>query len=60
MDSEQAVKVVRALERRYDSEASTSSTSTEGRPSLLAEDQELPSGDELGAEIERFLAEQDH
>jgi proteasome assembly chaperone (PAC2) family protein len=56
-DSEQAVKVVRALERRYDSEVSTS---TDGRPSLLAEDQELPSGDELGAEIERFLAEQDH
>lgn len=54
-ESEQAVNVVRALEQRYDSDLVA-----QGRPSLLAGDQELPSGDELGAEIERFLAEQDH
>jgi proteasome assembly chaperone (PAC2) family protein len=54
-ESEHAVKVVQALERRYDSEITA-----QGRPSLLAEDQPLPSGEELGAEIERFLAEQGH
>jgi len=53
-DSEQAIKVVEALERRYDDEASS-----QGRPSLLAEDQQVPTGDEIGAEIERFLSEQD-
>lgn len=51
--SEQASKVVRALEQRYDS-------ATDERPSLLAKDQPLPTADELGDEIERFLAEQDH
>ncbi len=54
-DSEQATKVVRALERRYDEAAAA-----EERPSLLAEDQPLPTADELGAEIEVFLSEQDH
>jgi predicted ATP-grasp superfamily ATP-dependent carboligase len=53
--SEQASKVVRALEQRYDSAAVD-----EQRPSLLAKDQALPTADELGDEIERFLAEQDH
>jgi len=54
-DSEQAIKVVEALERRYDEEVSS-----QGRSSLLAEDQPVPTGDEIGAEIERFLFEQDH
>lgn len=54
-DSEQAIKVVEALERRYDNEVSA-----QGRSSLLAEDQPIPTGDEIGAEIERFLFEQDH
>lgn len=46
--------VVAALEAQYDSftEAQTQ------RASLLAADEPLPSGDELGAELERFLAEQ--
>jgi predicted ATP-grasp superfamily ATP-dependent carboligase len=52
--SEQAIKVVRALERRYDSALEDS------RPSLLAEDQPLPTADEIGAEVEQFLSEQDH
>ncbi|MDQ2708060.1 MAG: PAC2 family protein [Actinomycetota bacterium] len=52
-DSERAVSVVRALERRYDS-----AVHAQGRPSLLADDQQVPSGDEIGAEIEQFLAEQ--
>jgi predicted ATP-grasp superfamily ATP-dependent carboligase len=52
--SEQASRVVRALERRYDS-----TVAAEGRPSLLADDQPLPTADELGAEAEAFLAEQE-
>jgi predicted ATP-grasp superfamily ATP-dependent carboligase len=52
--SEQASRVVRALERRYDS-----TVRAEGRPSLLADDQPLPTADELGAEAEAFLAEQE-
>jgi PAC2 family len=54
-DSEHASRVVRALERRYDSAAAN-----DERPSLLAQDQSLPTADELGAEIEQYLAEQDH
>ena len=44
--------VVKALEEQYDS-----FVAGRGR-SLLAGDSELPSADELGAELERFLAEQ--
>ncbi len=46
--------VVAALERQYD----TFVTAQEQKSTLLASDEELPSGDELGAEFERFLAEQ--
>lgn len=46
--------VVQALERQYDSFV----TAQERRSSLLAGEGELPSGDEIGAEFERFLAEQ--
>ncbi|WP_028476588.1 PAC2 family protein [Nocardia sp. CNY236] len=46
--------VVHALERQYDSFV----TSQERQSSLLVTDGTLPSGDELGAEFERFLAEQ--
>jgi len=50
--SEQATKVVRALEQQYDRGA-------EGRRhrQLLADDQQLPTAEELGAEVEQFLAE---
>lgn len=44
--------VVSALEQQYDA-----FVGAEGR-SLLAEDSRLPTGDELGAELERFLAEE--
>jgi PAC2 family protein len=50
--SEQASRVVRALERRYDS-----TVAADGRPSLLAKDEPLPTADELGAEAEQYLAE---
>ncbi|WP_067700294.1 proteasome assembly chaperone family protein [Nocardia jejuensis] len=46
--------VVQALERQYDSFV----TAQERQSSLLASESELPTGDELGAEFERFLAEQ--
>lgn len=45
-------QVVSALERQYD----TFVEAQENR-SLLAHDEDLPSGDELGAEFERFLAQ---
>ena len=43
--------VVRALEEQYDAFVA-------GRGGLLPDGQPLPTGDELGAELERFLAEQ--
>ncbi|WP_051989725.1 PAC2 family protein [Gordonia soli] len=46
--------VVSALENQYDSFHASQS----GRASLLAPEEALPSGEELGAELERFLAEQ--
>lgn len=54
-DNEEVQSLVTALEQQYD--AFTAQRSQE-QP-LLASDQPLPSGDELGAEFERFLAERD-
>lgn len=51
--SQEVAQVVTALERQYDSWVEAQ----ENR-SLLAQDGELPSGEELGAEFERFLAQQ--
>lgn len=51
--SDEVKSVVRALERQYDAYVGA-----QERTSLLAADGALPSGDELGAELERFLAEQ--
>jgi predicted ATP-grasp superfamily ATP-dependent carboligase len=52
--SSEVAQVVSALERQYDAFAAAQ----ENR-SLLAHDENLPSGDELGAEFERFLRQQD-
>lgn len=46
--------VVTALEGQYDAYTAAEAN----QASLLAADEPLPSGDELGAELERFLAEQ--
>ena len=46
--------MVEALERQYDA-----FIAAQENKSLLARDEDLPSGDELGAEFERFLAQQD-
>jgi proteasome assembly chaperone (PAC2) family protein len=51
--STEVAQVVAALERQYD----TWIAAQENR-SLLTRDEDLPSGDELGAEFERFLAQQ--
>ncbi|WP_207934418.1 PAC2 family protein [Actinomadura sp. KC06] len=52
--NDEVEKVVRALEQQYDAFAGAAE-----RDSLLAESQDMPTADELGAQFERFLAEQD-
>jgi predicted ATP-grasp superfamily ATP-dependent carboligase len=52
--SEEITEVVQALERQYDAYAEGA-----GRDGLLADDEErMPTADELGAQFEQFLAEQ--
>lgn len=52
--SEEVTAVVRALEQQYDAY-----TGARARRSLFADEAgDLPTGDELGAELERFLADQ--
>ena len=50
-DSAEVASVVHALEEQYDQFVA-------GRGALIGEAARLPTGDELGAELERFLAEQ--
>jgi len=50
--SSEVAQVVSALERQYDA-----FVAAQENRSLLAHDEDLPSGDELGAEFERFLAQ---
>ncbi len=50
--STEVAQVVEALERQYDA-----FIAAQENKSLLARDEDLPSGDELGAEFERFLAQ---
>jgi len=52
-ESEEVAAVVHALEEQYDAFARAV-----GRTSLLAESAPIPTADELGAEFERFLAQQ--
>ncbi|MGH3635270.1 proteasome assembly chaperone family protein [Mycobacterium sp.] len=51
--SAEVAQVVAALERQYDE-----FIAAQENRSLLTRDEDLPSGDELGAEFERFLAQQ--
>lgn len=51
--STEVAQVVAALERQYDA-----FIAAQENRSLLSRDEDLPSGDELGAEFERFLAQQ--
>jgi predicted ATP-grasp superfamily ATP-dependent carboligase len=50
--SDEVAQVVGALERQYDA-----FIAAQENRSLLARDEDLPSGEELGAEFERFLAQ---
>lgn len=50
--SAEVAQVVEALERQYDA-----FVAAQENRSLLARDEDLPSGDELGAEFEKFLAQ---
>jgi hypothetical protein len=50
--SPEVAQVVGALEHQYDA-----FVAAQENRSLLARDEDLPSGEELGAEFERFLAE---
>ncbi|WP_143220811.1 PAC2 family protein [Actinomadura sp. CNU-125] len=52
--NDEVEKVVRALEQQYDAFAGAAE-----RDSLLAESQDMPTADELAAQFEQFLAEQD-
>lgn len=51
--SEDVAGVVSALEHQYDSYVTG-----RGEPTLISDESALPTADELGAELERFLAEQ--
>ena len=51
--STEVAQVVAALERQYDA-----FVAAQENRSLLANDEDLPSGDELGAEFEQFLRQQ--
>jgi predicted ATP-grasp superfamily ATP-dependent carboligase len=51
--SSEVAQVVTALERQYDA-----FVAAQENRSLLANDEDLPSGDELGAEFERFLRQE--
>ncbi|MBP2337925.1 putative ATP-grasp superfamily ATP-dependent carboligase [Saccharothrix coeruleofusca] len=55
-ESQEVAQVVEALERQYDAFAEAAEDSTNNL--LLEEGEPLPSADELAAELERFLAEQ--
>lgn len=52
-ENAEVAQVVSGLEKQYDA-----FVSAQENRSLLAHDEDLPSGDELGAEFERFLAQQ--
>lgn len=51
--SAEVAEVVQALEQQYDA-------FTADRENLLASDEQVPTAEELGAQFERFLAEQQH
>ncbi|POM22777.1 PAC2 family protein [Actinomadura rubteroloni] len=52
--NDEVEKVVRALEQQYDAFAGAAE-----RESLLADERDMPTADEIAAQFERFLAEQD-
>ncbi|GLU46220.1 proteasome assembly chaperone family protein [Nocardiopsis ansamitocini] len=57
--SEEVQRVVRNLEEQYDDFMSSRSGLSDTDPLLAGDDSGLPTADELGAELERYLAERD-
>jgi hypothetical protein len=55
-DSAEVADVVAGLEQQYDSFHRPDSADASGSTLPLAEERNLPTGEELGAEFERFLA----
>jgi hypothetical protein len=51
--------LVRALEQQYDTAAESQQTGPDAAVGLLAEGEAMPTADELAAQFERFLANQD-
>jgi hypothetical protein len=55
-DSAEVLDVVSGLEQQYDAFHRPASSGSEDTALPLAEERNLPTGEELGAEFERFLA----
>jgi acyl carrier protein len=56
-DSAEVAELVRALEQQYDTTLAESEGSRDTGPALLAEGEAMPTADELAAQFEQFLAE---
>lgn len=57
--SEEVQRVVANLERQYDDIMSSREAAPTGQPLLPGGESDLPTADELGAELERYLAERE-
>ena len=55
--SAEVAELVRALEQQYDTAAESQQTGSDAAAGLLAEGEAMPTADELAAQFERFLAE---
>jgi predicted ATP-grasp superfamily ATP-dependent carboligase len=56
-ESAEVAELVRALEQQYDTAAQTQEAGSDPAAGLLAEGESMPTADELAAQFERFLAE---
>ena len=56
-ESAEVAELVRALEQQYDTAAESQQAAADAAAGLLAEGEAMPTADELAAQFERFLAE---
>ena len=56
-ESAEVAELVRALEQQYDTAAETDGAQPDSGAALLGEGESMPTADELAAQFERFLAE---
>ena len=56
-ESAEVAELVRALEEQYDTAAESQQAAADAAAGLLSEGEAMPTGDELAAQFERFLAE---